>query len=214
MLGRSWSAAASNQVRNRSRNSRSCSILVEDVEVGRQARLQRVVRRSAAAKAWMVSIDASSREAAAAAVSGVPCFSRPSRTRARSSAAAASVKVIATSSGVFNSPAATMATIRETSVVVLPVPAPASTKKVVSKSVLSRWRTASSAGTMVITGAPGAGGARRRPRPSCAPGSGRGRSGRSGCNRRRRSSRRRAAWGCLPGPRRGPGGRRPPSGPR
>ena len=55
--------------------------------------------------------------------------------RARSSPAAASVKVIATSSRAHTRPAATRATIRATTSVVLPVPAPASTKNVVSNSV-------------------------------------------------------------------------------
>jgi hypothetical protein len=61
--------------------------------------------------------------------------------RSRNSAAAASVNVIAASRSISNWPAAISSTMRLASAVVLPVPAPASTKNVVSSSDLSRSRT-------------------------------------------------------------------------
>src|SRR5579859_1194627 len=60
---------------------------------------------------------------------------RASRTLVRSSAAAASVNVIATSCAISRRPRATSSAIRPTMAVVLPVPAPASTNNVPSKSV-------------------------------------------------------------------------------
>src|SRR2546421_3326117 len=75
---------------------------------------------------------------------------RASRTLTRSSAAAASVKVMATSWDISTRPWATSSAIRPTMAVVLPVPAPASTKRVLSKSVSSvrraSWSAARSSG--------------------------------------------------------------------
>src|ERR1700674_3185909 len=68
-----------------------------------------------------------------------------SRTRVRNSAAAASVKVIATSWDMLFRPLATNSAMRSTIAVVLPVPAPASTKSVFSKSLRSVFRARESA---------------------------------------------------------------------
>jgi hypothetical protein len=64
----------------------------------------------------------------------------PCRTRSRISAAAASLKVIAANRSIWSLPEATSSTARPTSAVVLPVPAPASTKNVLSNSRSSRSR--------------------------------------------------------------------------
>ncbi len=77
--------------------------------------------------------------------------------RSRSSAAAASVNVIAAMSRRAMPRSRTRLTTRSTSCVVLPVPAPASTKSVSPRPVtLMRWRTSWSASTTVI---------REQPRP-------------------------------------------------
>src|SRR5258708_36017705 len=76
-------------------------------------------------------------------LSTTPCSA--SRTRVRNSAAAASVNVIATSWDMLIRPLATNSAMRSTIAVVLPVPAPASTNSVFSKSLRSVFRARASA---------------------------------------------------------------------
>ena len=69
-------------------------------------------------------------------------FSSAPRMRSRSSAPAFSVKVIAAMRRSSTRPLVTRARTRLTSAEVLPDPAPASTKRVVSRSSVIRWRAA------------------------------------------------------------------------
>ena len=98
-------------------------------------------------------IGAWSRRASAASVSGPGSASRRCRVRLRNSAAAFSVKVIA-AIPVIGTPERTRLTMRATSELVLPAPAPASTNRVVSRSVRIRSRAASSGGSDRVSAAP------------------------------------------------------------
>ena len=105
--------------------------------------------------------------------SAAASLSNRSRMRSRSSAAAASVKVMAAMRSRVAAPPETRFATRPTKLVVLPVPAPASTKRVSSSPVSIRCRAASSCGTkgvVILRSPPVPPIANRRPGPPYFPG--------------------------------------------
>ena len=131
----------------------------------------RSLRRSAA-NAWIVEMGAISRSSSAvrnrsrAAPTSWRRDSIRSRILTRSSAAAFSVNVIATTAARRARPEATRDSTRSTSNCVLPVPAPASTTKLRSRSVRMRRRAASSRSGAAIIRSPTSRSGRRSRDPS------------------------------------------------